>query len=99
MVSSSLLSHSIHQQEDVLHLEIPRAVPIFYQFDAAMRPIRQPEAAPLLSGQYMLNHDQLEAIKERDMRQVYDLSIKMNLETVKLDEAMAVCHSQEAEQR
>lgn len=47
-------------KEDVVGLEIPRAVPILYRFDAeTMRPIPQEGAASLLSGRYLIPAEQV----------------------------------------
>ena len=38
---------------DIVNLNIPTGVPLVYQFDAAWRPIRSPEAIGSLSGRYL----------------------------------------------
>lgn len=40
------------------------------QFDAQMRPVRQANAAPLLSGAFLIQQSEVEALQERDRRQV-----------------------------
>jgi hypothetical protein len=45
-----------------------------------MQPVKQPEAAPFLTGQFLISAEKVAAIKERDLRQVYDLKITTNLE-------------------
>ena len=39
--------------EDIVNLNIPTGVPLVYEFDAAFRPIRHPEAIGPLSGRYV----------------------------------------------
>lgn len=46
-------------KEEIVRLEIPRAVPLLYRFDAAMRPIRQEGAADILSGKYLIAKEQV----------------------------------------
>lgn len=67
----------------IVHIELPRAIPLLYELDkVTLKPIPSPDAAPGLSGRYIIDKKQLEAIAKRDQQQVYDLRIKQNLETV-----------------
>lgn len=51
-------------------LTLPTNHPNSQQFDAQMRPIAQPNAAPLLSGAFLMGQREVEALQERDRRQV-----------------------------
>lgn len=67
--------------EDILHIELPRAIPLVYRIDLqTMKPIPSPNAAPGLKGKYLGDQQKLKKIAERDYRQVYDLSRKDSLE-------------------
>lgn len=59
--NSSLLIPFTQKKQHIIH---PK------QFDAQMRPVRQPDAAPLLSGAFLMNQQEVEALQERDRRQV-----------------------------
>lgn len=63
--------------KDIPTLEIPRAVPVLYEFDKDMRPLRSTNAKGLISGSYWASEEVLSVIFERDQRQVYDLNIKV----------------------
>jgi 2,3-bisphosphoglycerate-dependent phosphoglycerate mutase len=67
-------------EEDIVHVELPRAVPLLYQFDADMQPIQQPNAEKYLSGRFVGDVEEIKIIQERDLKNVYDLSVKENLE-------------------
>jgi len=45
-----------------------------------MKPVRQAEPAPFLTGQFLIAAEKVAAVKVRDSRQVYDLRITSNLE-------------------
>eukprot|EP00640_Fibrocapsa_japonica_P001552 CAMPEP_0113934724 /NCGR_PEP_ID=MMETSP1339-20121228/2004_1 /TAXON_ID=94617 /ORGANISM="Fibrocapsa japonica" /LENGTH=390 /DNA_ID=CAMNT_0000936639 /DNA_START=225 /DNA_END=1397 /DNA_ORIENTATION=+ /assembly_acc=CAM_ASM_000762 len=67
--------------EEIRHVELPRAVPLVYALDPlTLTPIKLDGAAPWLSGRYLGDPDQLKRIMERDVKQVYDTSVKENLE-------------------
>lgn len=67
--------------EEIINLELPRAIPLVYQLDPdTLKPIKMEGAAPLLSGKYLGDPEQLKRIAERDQAQVYDVSITDNLE-------------------
>ena len=70
-------------REDIVHVELPRAIPLCYHIDReTLKPIKQPGAAQYLNGKYLANEMQLEKIQERDHKQVYCLDTKENLEMV-----------------
>jgi 2,3-bisphosphoglycerate-dependent phosphoglycerate mutase len=68
-------------KEDIVHVELPRAIPLLYYLDKkTLKPIRIPGAAPYLRGRYLADEKHLEKIQDRDYKQVYDLNTKENLE-------------------
>lgn len=71
--------------EDILHVELPRAIPLVYELDpVTLKPIKGlPGCIAPLNGRYVGDRGHLEKIAERDRKQVYDLRIKENLETVR----------------
>ncbi|CAM9873397.1 unnamed protein product [Discosporangium mesarthrocarpum] len=77
----SLLKHIDGiSDEDILHVELPRAVPLVYCLDEDMKPIKLRGAAPYISGAYAGDQEEIAAIMERDLKNVYDLSVSQNLE-------------------
>lgn len=40
-------------QQDIMHVEIPRAVPLVFYLDENLQPVRLAGAAPHLSGEYV----------------------------------------------
>jgi len=57
--------------EDILHLELPRAIPLIYHLDpVTLKPIKQKGAAKYLSARYLSDKDQVDRIAERDLKQV-----------------------------
>eukprot|EP00607_Mallomonas_marina_P005087 CAMPEP_0182427894 /NCGR_PEP_ID=MMETSP1167-20130531/20638_1 /TAXON_ID=2988 /ORGANISM="Mallomonas Sp, Strain CCMP3275" /LENGTH=280 /DNA_ID=CAMNT_0024610467 /DNA_START=230 /DNA_END=1072 /DNA_ORIENTATION=+ len=67
--------------EDILHLELPRAIPLLYHLDrVTLEPIKLRDHAKMLSGKYLTDAESLEQIAVRDQKQVYDLNVKDNLE-------------------
>ena len=67
--------------EEIINLELPRAVPLIYHLDPdTLKPIKIEGAAPLLLGKYLGDPEQLKRIAERDLAQVYDTTITDNLE-------------------
>jgi 2,3-bisphosphoglycerate-dependent phosphoglycerate mutase len=95
----SLLKHIDNvSDEDIRHVELPRAVPLIYQFDKDMKPIRFENSAPFLSGSYIGDAEEIEAIRYRDEANVYDLNNNVNLEetddklfAAKLDDLLQPC--------
>lgn len=68
--------------DDIIHVELPRAVPLLYVLDRnTLQPIKQNDSAEYLSGKYLGDKEQLQKIADRDYRQVYDLKITESLET------------------
>mmetsp|Transcript_2430 Transcript_2430/g.3548 ORF Transcript_2430/g.3548 Transcript_2430/m.3548 type:complete len:356 (-) Transcript_2430:66-1133(-) len=71
----SLFKHLDQVSDDnIRHVEIPRAVPLVYYFDENFKPIKQSNSAPYLSGSYLGEAEEIEAIQKRDLATVYDLS-------------------------
>lgn len=69
--------------DKIIDIELPRAVPLVYDIDVdTLKPIPKEGTAEGLSGKYLMEKEQLHKIAERDLRQVYDLSVKTNLETI-----------------
>jgi 2,3-bisphosphoglycerate-dependent phosphoglycerate mutase len=69
--------------DDIVHVELPRAVPLLYEIDSqTLKPVKQDGHEDYLSGRYLGDKEQLAKIAERDYRQVYDLKITETLETV-----------------
>mmetsp|Transcript_8141 Transcript_8141/g.7284 ORF Transcript_8141/g.7284 Transcript_8141/m.7284 type:complete len:335 (+) Transcript_8141:112-1116(+) len=68
--------------EDILHIELPRAIPLVYELDPqTLKPVPQLNSAIGLNGRYLVDKKQLERIAEKDQQQVYDLRLKTTLET------------------
>lgn len=87
--------------EDIMHVELPRAVPLVFYLDEDLRPVRLAGAAPHLSGEYVGDPEEIAAIQERDLKNVYDLTVSKNLEeeaprfAAKLDELARPCEVDE----
>lgn len=76
-------------REDIINLCLPRAVPLAYRLDENLKPLDRPdgkldEATGFLRGEWLGGDQAVAEILERDRKQVYDTSIKHNLE---LDES------------
>lgn len=76
-------------RDDIINLCIPRAVPLAYRLDENLKPLDRPdgkldEATGFLRGEWLGGDQAVSEILERDRKQVYDTSIKHNLE---LDES------------
>lgn len=73
-------------QEDVLHLNLPRAVPLAYRLDEHLKPIdtrgngQYDEATGLLRGTWLGGDQAVKEILHRDYQQVYDTTVTHNLE-------------------
>ncbi|GKY98613.1 hypothetical protein MPSEU_000818000 [Mayamaea pseudoterrestris] len=71
--------------QDILHLNLPRAVPLVYKLDRDLQPMGQAtddQATGLsLRGEWLGGDDAVQQILERDHRNVYDTSFSKNLET------------------
>mmetsp|Transcript_14517 Transcript_14517/g.41957 ORF Transcript_14517/g.41957 Transcript_14517/m.41957 type:complete len:380 (-) Transcript_14517:151-1290(-) len=71
--------------DDIINLCIPRAVPLAYRLDENLKPLDRPdgkldEATGFLRGEWLGGDQAVAEILERDRKQVYDTSIKHNLE-------------------
>jgi 2,3-bisphosphoglycerate-dependent phosphoglycerate mutase len=71
--------------EDIINLCLPRAVPLAYRLDENLQPMERPdgkldEATGFLRGDWLGGDRAVAEILERDRKQVYDTSIKHNLE-------------------
>ncbi|KAL7575656.1 hypothetical protein ACA910_011477 [Epithemia clementina (nom. ined.)] len=71
----------------IIDLNLPRAVPLAYRLDLnTMTPLDRPdgkldEATGMLRGEWIGGDSAVSQILERDYKQVYDTSVKVNLET------------------
>lgn len=77
-------------KEDIINLCLPRAVPLAYRLDQNLIPLDRPdgkldEATGYLRGEWLGGDQAVLDILERDRKQVYDTSIKKNLETCDAD--------------
>jgi hypothetical protein len=73
-------------KEDIINLSLPRAVPLAYRLDTNLKPLDRPdgkldEATGFLRGTWIGGDQAVKDILDRDHKQVYDTSIKENLET------------------
>ena len=71
--------------EDMIHLNLPRAVPLAYRLDENLKPLDRPdgkldEATGFLRGQWIGGDEAVRSILERDYKQVYDTKVTKNLE-------------------
>lgn len=67
--------------DDIINLELPRAIPLlYYLHPISLEPIKQEGAVGLLNGRYLTDKSHLESVAIRDQQQVYDLNVKENLE-------------------
>lgn len=72
-------------EEDIINLCLPRAVPLAYRLDENLNPLDRPdgkldEATGYLRGEWLGGDGAVKEILERDRKQVYDTSVKENLE-------------------
>jgi len=72
--------------EDIINLNLPRAVPLAYRLDENLKPLDRPdgkldEATGFLRGEWLGGDENVADILDRDHKQVYDTTIKHNLET------------------
>ena len=68
----------------IIDLELPRAIPLYYELDPeTLKPVPFLEGGSedIITGRYLGDPNHHKKIAERDLKQVYDLSIKENLET------------------
>jgi hypothetical protein len=71
---------------DIINLNLPRAVPLAYRLDANFKPKdrldgKRDEATGFLRGEWLGGDNAVAEILARDHKQVYDTSITQNLET------------------
>lgn len=70
-------------EDDIIHVDIPRSIPLVYHLDpVTLTPIGTRDKETLLTGKYLGSKEAIQSLKERDMIQVYDLNVKENLEMV-----------------
>jgi 2,3-bisphosphoglycerate-dependent phosphoglycerate mutase len=72
-------------KDDIINLCLPRAVPLAYRLDENLQPLDRPdgkldEATGFLRGEWLGGDDAVKEILDRDRKQVYDTSVKENLE-------------------
>jgi len=73
-------------EEDIINLSLPRAVPLAYKLDHNLKPINMrpdgslDEATGFLRGEWLGGDEAVANILHRDHQQVYDTSVKENLE-------------------
>jgi hypothetical protein len=75
-------------QEDIIHLSLPRAVPLAYRLDENLKPLPRPdgkldEATGFLRGEWLGGDKAVKEILARDYQNVYDTNVTKNLETCK----------------
>lgn len=71
--------------EDMINLNLPRAVPLAYRLDENLKPLDRPdgkldEATGFLRGEWIGGDDAVTNILARDYKQVYDTRVTKNLE-------------------
>jgi broad specificity phosphatase PhoE len=71
--------------KDIINLSIPRAVPLVYRLDENLKPLDRPdgkrdEATGFLRGEWVGGDQAVSEILDRDHKQVYDTTIRANLE-------------------
>jgi hypothetical protein len=86
--------------DDILHLSLPRAVPLAYKLDLdTLRPVNVrvdgalDSATGFLRGQWLGGDKSVSDILSRDDKQVYDTTVTRNLEIGSNKEWMNVAHS------
>lgn len=73
-------------EDDIINLNLPRAVPLAYRLDENLKPLDRPDgkldsATGFLRGVWLGGDDAVSEILDRDDKQVYDTTIQANLET------------------
>ena len=71
--------------EDIINLNLPRAVPLAYRLDKHLKPIdridgKLDEATGMLRGTWLGGDGAVQKILDRDEKQVYDTKVLQNLE-------------------
>jgi 2,3-bisphosphoglycerate-dependent phosphoglycerate mutase len=72
-------------EDDIINLNLPRAVPLAYRLDENLKPLdrldgKLDEATGFLRGEWLGGDDAVAEILTRDHKQVYDTTIEENLE-------------------
>ena len=72
--------------KDIIHLNLPRAVPLAYRLDENLKPLPRSdgqldEATGYLRGEWLGGDKAVKEILERDYTNVYDTNVTKNLET------------------
>lgn len=71
--------------EEIINLNLPRAVPLAYRLDKDLKPLERndgklDEATGMLRGTWLGGDEAVQEILDRDEKQVYDTRIEQNLE-------------------
>ena len=71
--------------QDIINLNLPRAVPLAYRLDENLKPLDRPdgkldEATGFLRGEWLGGDSAVSEILDRDHKQVYDTTVRHNLE-------------------
>ena len=72
-------------REEIINLDLPRAVPLAYRLDENLKPIasetgKLDDATGMLRGTWLGGDNAVQEILDRDHKQVYDTTIEHNLE-------------------
>jgi hypothetical protein len=72
-------------REDIINLNLPRAVPLAYRLDENLKPLDRPDgkrdaATGFLRGEWLGGDNAVAEILARDHTQVYDTKVRQNLE-------------------
>ena len=72
-------------EQDIINLNLPRAVPLAYRLDENLKPMdrndgKLDEATGFLRGEWLGGDEAVAEILARDYKQVYDTTIQQNLE-------------------
>ena len=72
-------------REDIINLNLPRAVPLAYRLDENLKPLERPDgkldqATGFLRGEWLGGDKAVAEILARDEKQVYDTKVTQNLE-------------------
>jgi hypothetical protein len=72
-------------REDIINLDLPRAIPLAYRLDENLKPLprkdgKLDEATGMLRGTWLGGDNAVQEILDRDHAQVYDTTIEQNLE-------------------
>jgi 2,3-bisphosphoglycerate-dependent phosphoglycerate mutase len=71
-------------EDEIIHIDLPRAIPLVYHLDpVTLEPIGSKDKDTKLKGRYLGSKLVLKELYDRDLKQVYDLNVRYNLETVR----------------